>query len=388
MRSELPEPWLVLQQEQLGRYLGSEQSNKPPLGRRNSSGVHLLANLFLTLSSIRAPGTPSARDLSPPRCSPAPSLCLQSKPSWGIPRVPEPLEPWESWPGTWWRKAEARCMAVGQGGAALPAGPRWTGHLPGSRGSSWLPFLYSSLREKRRSTMRNFGGFQTLLSTSPCPDSFWRIKGVNMHWDHTRYFFVRCPPSAADVRGSLHSSQRTFLSMTSAEPHRNALWSARWVVSYPHSWWRNKAQGGYMTPTQPVTKGKGLQIMPDARTQATASPPLLFFMRIFTSSTLRLLLHSTNTHDCNSQGYPPETRAQVLQANSTETNRIQTPVVLTLFAKMEEPLSSLASVCFVGHTKQISTERTLLCLGCWQSVVALVTTSDSDTEEDLNSLVI
>lgn len=128
-----------------------------------------------------------------------------------------------------------------------------------------------------------------------------------------------------------------------------------------------------MTPTQPVTKGKRPQIMPDARTQATASSHFLFFMRIFTSSMLRLL-HSTNPHDCDSQDYPPETGARVLQANSTETNRIQTPVALTLFAKMEGPPSSLASVRFVGHTKQTSTARTSWCLGRWQSVVALMTT--------------
>lgn len=28
-------------------------------------------------------------------------------------------------------------MAAGPGGAAPPAGPHWTGHPPGSRGSSW-----------------------------------------------------------------------------------------------------------------------------------------------------------------------------------------------------------------------------------------------------------
>lgn len=29
-------------------------------------------------------------------------------------------------------------MAAGRGGAAPPAGPRWTGRPPGSRGWSWL----------------------------------------------------------------------------------------------------------------------------------------------------------------------------------------------------------------------------------------------------------
>lgn len=96
MRSELPTPWLVLQQEQPGRYLGSEQINKPSLGRRNSSGVHLLANLFLTFSSTRAPGTPSAPDLSPSRCRarPPPSA-FRANPLRGPPRVPEPPEPSE-----------------------------------------------------------------------------------------------------------------------------------------------------------------------------------------------------------------------------------------------------------------------------------------------------
>lgn len=85
MRSELPKPWLVPQQEQLGRYLGSEQINKPSLGKRNSPGVHLLANLFLTLSSTSAQGLhqlttshlldahlprPSAFKANPPRGSP------------------------------------------------------------------------------------------------------------------------------------------------------------------------------------------------------------------------------------------------------------------------------------------------------------------------------
>ncbi len=40
-------------------------------------------------------------------------------------------------PGTWWRREGARCTAAGPGGAAPPAGPHWTGHPPGSRGSSW-----------------------------------------------------------------------------------------------------------------------------------------------------------------------------------------------------------------------------------------------------------
>lgn len=72
-------------------------------------------------------------------------------------------------------------MAAGQGGAALPAGPRWTGHLPGSRGSSWLLFPYFSLRERRRGTKKNCRVLQTLLSIPPCPGSFWRIKGFNVH---------------------------------------------------------------------------------------------------------------------------------------------------------------------------------------------------------------
>lgn len=62
---------------------------------------------------------------------------------------------WENLPGTWWRKVGARCMAAGQGGAALPAGPRWTGHLPGWRGWSCLRFLYFALRERKRRTMES-----------------------------------------------------------------------------------------------------------------------------------------------------------------------------------------------------------------------------------------
>lgn len=89
MRSELPKPWLVLQQEQQGRYLGSEQTNKPSPGKRNSPGVHLLANLFLTLSSTNAPETPSAQDLLPSRSRHPPSICLQGKPSEELPVIPE-----------------------------------------------------------------------------------------------------------------------------------------------------------------------------------------------------------------------------------------------------------------------------------------------------------
>lgn len=43
----------------------------------------------------------------------------------------------EAVPGTWWRKEGVRYMAAGLGEATPPAGPRWTGHPPGSRGSSW-----------------------------------------------------------------------------------------------------------------------------------------------------------------------------------------------------------------------------------------------------------
>ena len=178
MRSELPDPWLVPQQEQQGRYLGSERINKPSLGRTNSPGLCLRANLFLILSS-RARGTPSAQDLSPFRGRHPPSLCLQGKPSEGIWNS---LVLWKNWPGTWWRKVVARCMAAGRGGAALPAGPRWTGHLPGWRGWSWLQLLSSALREK------NVRGLQMCLNISQ------RMKGV-LHAS-------RPSPSAASSQGA------------------------------------------------------------------------------------------------------------------------------------------------------------------------------------------
>lgn len=75
-------------------------------------------------------------------------LCSAFKPNplRGSPEFLSSWVPWENSPGTWWRKVEARCMAAGRGGAAPPAGPRWTVHLPGWRGWSWLQFLDYELR--------------------------------------------------------------------------------------------------------------------------------------------------------------------------------------------------------------------------------------------------
>lgn len=92
MRSELPDPWLVPQQEQQGRYLGSERINKPSLGRTNSPGLCLRANLFLILSSTRARGTPSAQDLSPFRGRHPPSLCPSGQTLRRDLELPGPLE--------------------------------------------------------------------------------------------------------------------------------------------------------------------------------------------------------------------------------------------------------------------------------------------------------
>ena len=90
MRSELPKPWLVSQQEQPGRYLGSEQINKPSPGKRNSAGIRLLANLFLTLSSTTAPGTPSVHTFHlPDSGSPLPSAC-RANPLRGSPEFLSP----------------------------------------------------------------------------------------------------------------------------------------------------------------------------------------------------------------------------------------------------------------------------------------------------------
>lgn len=226
--------------------MGSEQINKPSLGRRSSSGVHLLANLFLTFSSTRAPGTPSAHDLSPSSCRAPPSLCLQGKPSWRIPQVPEPAEPSENWPGTWWRKAEARCMAAGQGGAALPAGPRWTGHLPGWRGWSWLQFPYSALRE--REGMKNFRDLQALLSISPCPDALQRTKGGNMHCETTLSTSSQGALNLQLIFEDLFMAYKHFCVCDpgGAASHSSVIS----MISYPRSWWRSKAPRSYVTPTQ------------------------------------------------------------------------------------------------------------------------------------------
>ena len=177
--------------------MGSEQTNKPFPGKRNSAGIRLLANLFLTLSSTTAPGTPSVYDLSPSRFRQPPSLCLQDKPSQGVPRIPEPLilvlVLWEDLPGTLWRKAGARCMAAGQGGAALPAGPRWTGHLPGWRGWSWLQFLLSTLRGCKRRKRRVSGASTHFSQATPVQASSRASREVsNMRWDHFHLLFNLC----------------------------------------------------------------------------------------------------------------------------------------------------------------------------------------------------
>lgn len=52
MRSKLPKPWLVLQQEQPGRYLGSEQINKPSLGRRGEIARVYIYQLIYSLHSV------------------------------------------------------------------------------------------------------------------------------------------------------------------------------------------------------------------------------------------------------------------------------------------------------------------------------------------------
>lgn len=198
MRSELPRPWLVPQQEQLGRYLGSEQIKKPSPGKRNSAGICLLANLFLTLSATTALGTPSVHTFHLlDSGSPLPSAC-RAIPLRGVPRIPEPLilvpVLWEDLPGTWWRKVGARCMAAGQGGAALPAGPRWTGHLPGWRGWSWLQVPLPALRGCKRRKRRVSGASKHFSQAPPVQASSRASREVsNMHWDHfPLLLFHRC----------------------------------------------------------------------------------------------------------------------------------------------------------------------------------------------------
>lgn len=104
-----------------------------------------------------------------------------------------------------------------------------------------------------------------------------------------------------DIWGSLYSLRSTFLCLLPWLSLTTTLW---WqVVSYPHNWWKNKAQRSYVdTHTTTVTRSKGPQIMLDARTRAKAkvSLQLLLFKKIFISSTLKLL-HNTNIHDWESQ---------------------------------------------------------------------------------------
>lgn len=64
-----------------GKVFGVRADQQAFPGEENSPGVRLRANLFLILSSGRARGTPSARDLSPFRGSQTPSPGLQGKPS-------------------------------------------------------------------------------------------------------------------------------------------------------------------------------------------------------------------------------------------------------------------------------------------------------------------
>lgn len=88
-------------------------------------------------------------------------------------------------------------MAAGQGGAALPAGPRWTGHLPGWRGWSWRQFLFSALGGMEEKETQSFRGLPTLLPRSPYPGSFQRTRGVKKH-------APRRLPLATASRGALN----------------------------------------------------------------------------------------------------------------------------------------------------------------------------------------
>ena len=148
-------------------------------------------------------GLPSADDLSPSRCRHPPSLCLQGKPSQGIPRIPDPT-PHHLAPVLW---ADLTWYMMEEGGGSMHG--CWSGRGSSSsrstldRASSrvtWVVMVAVSvvrtggMEEKETESFR---GLQTLLPSSPCPGSFRRTRGVKEH-------APRPLPLATSSRGALN----------------------------------------------------------------------------------------------------------------------------------------------------------------------------------------
>ena len=116
-------------------------------------------------------------------------------------------------------------MAADQGGAALPAGPRWTGHLPGWRGWSWLQVLLPALRGCRRRKQR-VSGASKHFSQAPRDQASSRASREvsNMHWDHfPLLLFHRCTQPVWDIWGcpySLYVCVSCSAMSDSLGPHR------------------------------------------------------------------------------------------------------------------------------------------------------------------------
>ena len=98
-------------------------------------------------------------------------------------------------------------MAADQGGAALPAGPRWTGHLPGWRGWSWLQVLLPTLRGCKKRKRRVSGASKHFSQAPPVQASSRASREVsNMHWDHfPLLLFHRCTQPVWDIWGYPYS---------------------------------------------------------------------------------------------------------------------------------------------------------------------------------------
>lgn len=193
---------MVLQQEQPGRYLGSEQINKPSLGRRSGPGIRLLANLFLVLSATRAQGTPSAQDLSPRRGrQPPPQASAQAVS--GHPEFPAPSAPGER---TWYMMED--------GGGSMHG--CWSGRGSSSsrstldRASSRVTWVVMAAVAGFCTKGKGCQGPPRVSQPPPVEAPSKEERGFTCtETISTRSFFTRCPQPVPDIGRSLYSLQST-----------------------------------------------------------------------------------------------------------------------------------------------------------------------------------